>query len=212
MTESISLGSIQDNQDVIRSVRRDAVANRHLILETAQALFDHEGVAAVSMADIAKAAGVGKGTLYRRFANKGELCLALMDEQMTAFQDRMLAQMRADSAENTPFLDQLAAFLDALVYFVEIHNPLLCEAAQVVDDAEQAAHRPHFWQYKTVSGLLDSAERSGELSSGIDTAFLAEALLAPLSAPTFRYQRHILGFSLDRISVGLRELVFALGC
>jgi len=37
------------------------------------------------MQEIARAAGVGQGTLYRRFANKGQLCMALVDTQMSDF-------------------------------------------------------------------------------------------------------------------------------
>jgi AcrR family transcriptional regulator len=204
------LGTFSDGDDNVRGERRDAVVNRQLILEAAQDLFDQYGVAAVNMADIATAAGVGKGTLYRRFANKGELCLALMDDQMRTFQDRMLKQMRLESAENVPYLDQLAHFLDALVYFVDIHIPLLCEAAQLAPTLENAVHRPHFWQYMTVRGLLESAEKAGELRPGLDSAFSAEALLAPITAQTFRYQRQVLNFSLERISAGLQAFVMGL--
>lgn len=207
LSPTISLGIFSDSDDHERQERRDAVANRQLILETAHDLFAQHGVAAVSMADIAGAAHVGKGTLYRRFTNKGELCLALMDEQMRMFQERMLNQMRVESAENTPYLDQLAHFLDALVYFVDIHIPLLYEAAQLAPSLESAAQRPHFWQYMTVRGLLESAARAGELRAGLDIEFSAEALLAPVNAQVFRYQRQILGFSLERISVGLRTFV-----
>lgn len=190
-----------------RGERRDAAANRHLLLQTAEALFAAHGVDQVTMADIAKAAGVGKGTLYRRFDNKGELALALMDAQMRAFQETQLAAMRRASAENVPFLAQLAAFLDALVAFVDQHAPLLCEAAQIVTDPDVATQRPHFWQYLTVTGLLNSADRAGELRPGLDIPFSAEALLAPLNAHTFRYQRDVLRFDLPRISAGLQSLV-----
>lgn len=59
----------------------------------------------------------------------------------------------------------------------------------------------------TVRGLLESAARAGELRAGLDIEFSAEALLAPVNAQVFRYQRQILGFSLERISVGLRTFV-----
>lgn len=62
------------------------------------------------MADIAQAAGVGKGTLYRRFTSKAELCLGLMDEQMTTFQNQMLAQFRQMTAGSVPYMTQLEFF------------------------------------------------------------------------------------------------------
>jgi AcrR family transcriptional regulator len=173
----------------------------------AKELFAREGVAAVTMNDIAQAAEVGKGTLYRRFANKGELCLALMDEQLAEFQNVMLARMRQMSAAGTPYLTQLEHFLDALVHFTEAHNPYLCEAqrAALVETA-----MPHFWQYLTIRGLLQTAVNAGELPSAVDLDFLSGALLAPVSPHYYRFQRQERGFSVARISAGLQLLVSSL--
>src|SRR6185312_10778811 len=49
--------------------RADAARNRRKVLAAAEGLFATRGVAAVSMDDVAAAAGVGKGTLYRRFGD-----------------------------------------------------------------------------------------------------------------------------------------------
>ena len=191
--------------------RRDAAANRARILSVAQTLFDQHGVPPVTMADIAQEAGVGKGTLYRNFANKGELCLALMDTQLRNFQDEQLAAMRAQAQTGVPSMAQLARFLDALVNFSAIHLPLLCEVQHVGDVLdERETQRPHFWQYMTVQGLLRNAVQSGELPQTVDAAYTAEALLAPLAPHTFRFQRDVLGFDTARITTGLRLLLHAL--
>ena len=66
---------------------------------------------------------------------------------------------------------------------------------------------PHFWQYMTVSALLRSAERAGELASGLDLEYLGEALLAPLQVDYFRFQRYVRGYDTERIAAGLQSLV-----
>ncbi|MCB8945614.1 MAG: TetR/AcrR family transcriptional regulator [Ardenticatenaceae bacterium] len=209
MSDTISLGSIGNEK---RTERRDAAENRALILETAESLFNQHGVTNVNMADIAQAAGVGKGTLYRRFANKAELCLALMDTQMLDFQNAILGRMRQMAANGVSAVEQLDQFLDALVYFTDTHSPLLCEVQRegLLGDFAEEHQRPHFWQHMTVSGLLQTAVTNGELPSTLDIAYTSDALLAPLHANIFRFQRQGRGFSLERISAGLRALVHAL--
>jgi AcrR family transcriptional regulator len=212
--EEISLGSLTEAGAENRPERRDAAENRARILATAEKLFAEHGVAAVNMADIAQEAGVGKGTLYRRFANKGELCLALMDAQMTEFQNSSLARMQQMTAENVPKLEQLDQFIDSLVHFTAAHSPLLCEVQReglLSSGDNQELQLPHFWQHLTISCLMKSAVANGELPSDLDIPYLADAILAPLKADIFRFQQEVRGFSLERISAGLRLLVAGLG-
>ena len=189
-----------------RHERADAAANRALILHTAERLFAERGVASVNMAEIAEAAGVGKGTLYRRFANKGELCLSLMDQQMSEFQNAMLAKFHEWTVSGTPYLEQLSRFLEALVDFTELHCPLLSEVAHG-ELIHTRLNLPHFWQYMTVSALLRSANSSGEIIDDIDLEFIGETLLAHLQVDYFLFQRRVRQYSTARIAAGQRMLV-----
>lgn len=211
MKESIPLGRVAEVGDPARQERSDAVANRALILETAKSLFFEHGVADVTMADIALAAGVGKGTLYRRFANKGQLCLAVMDSQLRAFQEEALAKMRRQTAERRPILEQLDGFLEALVHFTDAHIPLLCEVQRfgLLEDDDDIPD-PHVWLHMSVGGMLQSAISAGELPDGLDVPYLADAILATLRADLFRFQREARGFSPERILDGLRSLLAGL--
>jgi AcrR family transcriptional regulator len=190
-----------------RRERSDAAANRKLILATADKLFAERGVEAVTMADIAQTAGVGKGTLYRRFVNKPELCLALMDKQMRSYQNDVLARLREQSTRQVPFMQQLNTFLESLVYFTERHLPLLCEVQRAGLVSTVHEHEmPHVWQHMTTKGLLSAAVQSSELSPLIDIEYTADALLAPVRVTLFRFQREVRGFSLERIVAGLQTL------
>lgn len=194
-----------------RHERSDAAANRTLILSTAERLFRERGVENVCMAEIAETAGVGKGTLYRRFANKGELCLSLMDAQLAEFQDSMLARFQSLTERGVPFLEQLAQFLEGLAEFTENHSPLLLEVARAGMIQERARmNLPHIWQYITVRALLRSAARNGELVDDLDLDYLGEALLAPLQVDYFRFQRQVRDYSTVRIGAGLRSMVYLL--
>jgi AcrR family transcriptional regulator len=213
MTQIIPLDSMIASPLRRLTERADAAANRLRILQVAEELFAERGVEDVNMAEIAEAAGVGKGTLYRRFANKAELCLSLIDEQMAAFQNDRLAEMRLQSAQGVAKMDQLASFLEALAHFTDTHSPILCEVQRAdllpeVDKVNPAL--PHFWQYMTVHSLLQTAVANQEIPANLDLDYLADALLAPLKADLFRFQRQVRGFSLDQISRGLQTLVQAI--
>ncbi len=212
MMPRIDLTTLDDSGAAERHVRADAAANRTLILQTAERLFAEHGVAAVCMATIAEAAGVGKGTLYRRFASKGELCLALLDSQMSTFQAEALARFRQQTRAGEPYLRQLGDFLEALVFFTDKHAPLLAEVQHGgLLRTETPLNLPHFWQFMTVSALLRSAARNGELADGLDIDYIGEALLSPLQIDIFRFQREGRGYTLERIAAGLRGLVSLLG-
>lgn len=190
-----------------RAERSDAAANRKRILAAAERLFAKRGVANVNMADIAKAARVGQGTLYRRFANKGELCLALLDAQMAEFQNQTLATLREMSARRERYLEQLMWFFDAVVHFNARHMPLLCAAQHEVTLPENPTGAPFQWQRVTVIGLLQNAERNGEIEAGLDLATIADLLLAPTHPPVFNYLHIAAGHPLQRISAGMQRLV-----
>lgn len=191
-----------------RGERRDAHENRLRILQAAEALFAARGVAAVTMAEIAAAAGVGKGTLYRRYTGKSDLCLELLNEQMRRFQEAMLALLRREAAAATPYLAQLKQFLAEVAAFTERHAPLLYEIERDEGLPEGAVRQaPYTWYHMTVVGLLERAERAGELAPGIDAAFLAVALLAPLNHAIFRLQQRRHNFTAARIVAGLHQII-----
>lgn len=193
-----------------RKERADAVENRARLLDTARQLFSTYGVGNVCMSDIVEAAGVGKGTLYRRFANKGELCWALLDAELQKFQDEMMARLREQSSANVSFLAQLSDFMAELVAFVVQNIPLLQEAQSIaVGELAERFNRPHFWQYLTVRGLLQNALRAGEIAPDIDTQMQASLLLAPLQANYLRFQLSI-GFTENQIILGIQRIVFGL--
>jgi AcrR family transcriptional regulator len=188
--------------------RSDALANRRRILAATRALFDQHGPAGVTMSDIVKAAGVGRGTLYRHYPTKGELCLAVMDEEIADFQNEVLAHFRRMTDERALAMERLDYFLDRLVYFTERYAPLLREAQrQGLPYLEKKEGTPQPWEQATVAALLRAAGEGGEIPAGLDHDYLADALLAPLNAQLFFYQRDVRDFSPQRISAGLRGLV-----
>jgi AcrR family transcriptional regulator len=91
-----------------RPLRRDAQRNREKIIAAGHEVFAVRGFAA-TLDDVARHAGVGVGTVYRRFPTKESLVQALFAERMEAMADLADGALRAESA-----WDGIVAFLTAL--------------------------------------------------------------------------------------------------
>ncbi|MDQ2884136.1 MAG: TetR/AcrR family transcriptional regulator, partial [Actinomycetota bacterium] len=74
-----------------RPERADAARNRARVLDAAERLSAQRGATRVTMEDIAKAAGVGKGTLYRRYPDRAAVAVALLDEHERRLQQQLLS-------------------------------------------------------------------------------------------------------------------------
>ena len=187
--------------------RSDAARNRRVILRTARTLFEERGVTCVTMEEIARASGVGKGTLYRRFPHKGFLCQALLDEPTRHLQERTLEILREPG---TLALEKLDAFLDCLVGFTAENLDLLYGGIEPLcgaDRLERFSHPAYDWRRSTILGLLRAAVNEGDVDGTLDLQYLATALLAPLDVDLFYYQHRVQKLPAERISGGLRELV-----
>src|SRR3712207_2595896 len=104
--------------------RADAARNRLRVLAAAERLFTERGVGGVTMDDVAAAAGVGKGTLYRRFTDKGGLAFALLGERGRELQEEMIAGP-PPLGPGAPPAERLAAFVEAYLQYQARHLDLV---------------------------------------------------------------------------------------
>lgn len=104
--------------------RADAARNRARVLEAAAALYAERGVEDVTMDDIAAAAGVGKGTLYRGFTDRSGLAMALLDERARALQQAVLGGP-PPLGPGAAARERLAAFVTAYLRFQVQHLDLV---------------------------------------------------------------------------------------
>src|SRR5437899_3444556 len=198
-----------------RHERRDAAEHRQRILEVARRLFAEHGVEAVSMHQIARAAGIGQGTLYRRYAHKGELCTDLLRERHERFVAEIAALFAATGT--SPVLERLDGVLAHIVAFLEEQGALLGPIAisdmrnSSCDEADSSRrfafqHAPlYLWLHELLAKLLTEAVERGELTS-LDVPYTADTILAILNPMFYRFQRQERGFSPQRILQGLRRL------
>src|SRR5918995_7523710 len=107
--------------------RADAARNRARVLAAADGLFASRGADHVTMEDIARAAGVGRATLYRRYPDRASIAVALLDEHERDLQERLL-RGPPPLGPGAPPAERLAAFYRALVELLEHHGHLALAA------------------------------------------------------------------------------------
>lgn len=185
--------------------RADAAKNRQRILKAVRKLLGETPFDEIKMQDIAKTAGVGQGTLYRRFASKGELSEALFAEDMVVFRDSAEAYLEANRGVSA--LERLEWLVASKIRFVDEHLPLFLASFEGAGrerfDCFKKDH--HLWMVTAVGSLLREAKARGETRLE-DIVFATDALLASFSPPLLAYQRRELGFSIERVISGVTEL------
>jgi AcrR family transcriptional regulator len=110
-----------------RRERSDAAANRERILCAARRLLAEQGAAGLSMNAVAAAAGVGKGTIFRRFGDRDGLTTALLDAHTADLQNAFLSGP-PPLGPGAPPRERLEAFMRALVAFTDTHLEIVLAA------------------------------------------------------------------------------------
>ena len=179
--------------------RADAARNRARILAAAGRLVEDRGIANVSMDDVARAAHVGAGTLYRRFGDRAGLALALLDQHTRDFQDALLSGP-PPLGPGAPAADRLRAFGDGYLEVLERHADLICVAIS----AERDGTGPGSAYATHLTILLRQA------APHLDAPFVALALLAALAPGEYLHARHDLDWPIERMRRGWDCLITAL--
>lgn len=204
-----------------RKERADAARNRQRVLLAAEELFARRSVESVTMDDIAAAAGVGKGTLYRRFTDKGGLAAELLSERGAELQRAILegpaplgpgpaagagsgAGTSAGTGAGTAAdpAARLEAFCAAYLAFQERHLDLVLLSETSSPGGRLRKRSYEFWR-QHAEVLLRAAHAP-------DARVRAEVLLAALSAEQVRHWTRNEGRTLDDLTVALTGVVRSL--
>ncbi|MFG1795735.1 TetR/AcrR family transcriptional regulator [Nocardia sp. NPDC049149] len=179
--------------------RADAARNRQLLLDAAQQLVREQGVDSLTMDALAKRAGVGKGTVFRRFGSRSGLLMALLDHADRKFQEAFIFGP-PPLGPGAPPADRIVAFGRARLLDIDVEGELY-RAAEEGAAGDRYSGAPYGLLKRHVSMLLREAQTPGEIS------LLADSLLATLSAGLIMHQMHVQGYSRDQIGDNWEALV-----
>ncbi|MBF6182801.1 TetR/AcrR family transcriptional regulator [Nocardia otitidiscaviarum] len=169
--------------------RSDAARNRQLLLDAAEALVREQGAEAVTMDAVARRAGVGKGTVFRRFGNRSGLMHALLDQSEKKLQAAYMFGP-PPLGPGAPPVERLIAFGRARLAGIEVEGDVRREATL---DADRYASAPYNVTRSHVALLL----RQADVTDG--GWLLADTLLAALDAGLVLHQTRVLGYTLAQI-------------
>lgn len=176
--------------------------NRIRILDEARKLFiEHKGTEGVNMHQIAKGAGVGQATLYRRYTEIGDICIDIVKEECQPLFDELSDYLNCNLW--TPPLDRLHYVIQKFVEFLEIKSPWLCSVSRMILGYRPMQTPLYQWMRDTCLSLLNEAEQLGQLSN-VDIPYTVEALLSTLHDIDFHLYDH--NFSVERIVKGLDRI------
>jgi AcrR family transcriptional regulator len=149
-----------------RPLRKDAERNRRRILDAAGDLFAEEGLH-VTLDAVAARAGVGVGTVYRRFADKEALIDALFEDSLDD-----VAAIAAEALEHEDAWDGLVLFLEGALE-LHAHNRGLKELVFTTTHGRDRVATARDRIKPLVARLVDRAHASGALRADIVTTDMA---------------------------------------
>ena len=160
--------------------RADAARNRLLLLATARQIICEQGLDRLTMDGLAERAGLGKGTVFRRFRSRAGIFQALLDDDERGFQQQVLSGP-PPLGPGAPPLDRLIAYGRArtafLVERLDIARAAL-DGRQTNPDGTPGTHLPD---------PHPDAARPPRTSTGADLDMLSLQLAAALDAPILLY-------------------------
>jgi AcrR family transcriptional regulator len=143
-----------------RTLRADARRNRQAVIDAARELFADKGLEA-QVPDMARAANVGVGTVYRHFPTKDHLIAAIAAQQFHRMAER--------GREDLELTDAWAGICDFIRFAIQMQaddrglSQVMSSRPEVMDTAARAAGLPEL-----CDALVKRAQRSGQLRPDLD--------------------------------------------
>jgi polyketide synthase 12 len=159
--------------------RADAARNRLHLLAVAREMLAEQGADKLTMDGLAERAGLGKGTVFRRFGTRAGIFQALLDDDERAFQEQVLSGP-PPLGPGAPPLDRLVAYGQARIGFLIEHRDI---ARATLDGS-----RPVPAGSQTPLSRLHIRVLLGQMDLGpADLDMLAVQLTAALDGPLLLY-------------------------
>jgi AcrR family transcriptional regulator len=190
-----------------RRERKDAAEHRRRILQTAQTLFNKHGVHSVSMHQIAKTAGIGQATLYRRYAHKGDLCTELMQDFSEQWMTRVAGYLE-DNKQLDPS-ERLGELFNQWIDAIDEKSELIVTMESLPKCEDPRGNFFHSSMYnflKSNISLLLQEKLGTEANKLLDTELTAHALICSMAPAGYFHLKQNMGYTSEQIKNGYKQL------
>jgi AcrR family transcriptional regulator len=177
-----------------------SATGRVRILDATRLVLAERGAEGITLDAVAERAGVGKGTVFRRFGDRSGLFQALLDEHLRLFQDAFMFGP-PPLGPGAPPTERLAVFLEGLLDLEDDHLELILAL-------ERDRWKAPIGGYIVLSLHAENLIR--EISPKLDAPILAQLLLNAVNVNVVRHLRQEAGMSLAAIKASARALAAGL--
>ncbi len=180
---------------------REELNGMRILSEARKLFIENHGTEGVNMHQIAKAAGVGQATLYRRYSEIGDICIEIVKSECRPMFDELNGYLQQNQGASP--LDRLHHVVERFVVFLEEKSPWLCAVSRAILGYRPMQTPLYQWMRETCLALMNEAQQREEIS-GVDIPYTVEALLSALHDVDLHLDGH--DFDAGRIVKGLRRI------
>jgi AcrR family transcriptional regulator len=190
--------------------RADAARNRRHLLATAREMLAEQGAEKLTMDALAERAGLGKGTVFRRFGTRAGIFQALLDDDERDFQQQVLSGP-PPLGPGAPPLDRLVAYGQARTGFLIGHREIARAALDGKEPVPAGRESPISRMH--IRYLLQELRLGAPDLDALALDVLALQLTAALDGPLLLYLSGAEGAAqiADRLGAGWEDLVRRVG-
>ena len=176
-------GAVSPGPADARPLRRDAERNRRLILGAAKQLFARRGLD-VSLDEVARQAGLGVGTVYRRFPNRDALIDALFDDMVVSIK-RIAAESLARPRAWDGLVHFMTSMLETQARDKGLRDAMIAREHRLDDYGQEKGRALRETVQPLLYALIERAQQEGDLRPDVAPTDIAVLLIMAVSMLEF---------------------------
>jgi AcrR family transcriptional regulator len=161
-------------------VNDSAKGVRKRVLETAKAIYTNSDLGSVTMDEVAKAAGVGRATLYRHFRNRDDLVLAVIETEAVAIAGRVERKIRSVDSPAQHIIEGMVQAMDEINKSKLFRTLFQSGGSSIVNRLLFDTDRLTNIGLEIMLPVVQRAQQSGELNTGMSLDMLVEWIMRML--------------------------------